>query len=68
MSNAATGEVARGPEKRNDDLGNGHMFCAYDVLPPAARLEQWVINDETLSPAPLLECSRIIMGSIYEDE
>jgi hypothetical protein len=51
VSDTATGEVERGPEKRNDDFGNGLMFCVHDGLPPAARLEQWEIDEETLSPA-----------------
>ena len=51
VSDTATGEVERGPEKRNDDFGNGLMFCVHDGLPPAARLEQWEIDEETLGPA-----------------
>lgn len=34
-----TGEVERGPEKRNDDFGNGMMFCVHDGLPPAVALD-----------------------------
>lgn len=33
-----TGEVERGPEKRNDDFGNGCMFCVHDGLPVAVAL------------------------------
>jgi hypothetical protein len=32
------GEVERGPEKRNDDYGNGLQFCVHDGLPTAASL------------------------------
>jgi hypothetical protein len=38
VKDAATGETERGPEKRNDDFGNGLMFCVYDGLPPAVSL------------------------------
>jgi hypothetical protein len=33
-----TGEVERGPEKRNDDFGNGLMMCTHDGLPVAPQL------------------------------
>jgi hypothetical protein len=33
-----TGEVERGPEKRNDDFSNGLMFCVHDGLPVAVSL------------------------------
>lgn len=33
-----SGEVERGPEKRNDDYGNGLMMCVHDGLPSAASL------------------------------
>jgi hypothetical protein len=38
VRDSATGEVERGPEKRNDDFGNGLMMCVWDGLPVAAPL------------------------------
>jgi hypothetical protein len=35
-----TGEVERGPEKRNDDFGNGLMMCVHDGLPPTPQLSK----------------------------
>lgn len=34
-----TGEMERGPEKRNDDFGNGLMMCVHDGLPLAVSLD-----------------------------
>jgi hypothetical protein len=38
VKDSETGEVERGPEKRNDDFGNGLMMCAHDGLPVAVPL------------------------------
>jgi hypothetical protein len=38
VKDTETGEVERGPEKRNDDFGNGLMFCVHDGLPVASEL------------------------------
>jgi hypothetical protein len=51
VADTVTGEVERGPEKRNDDFGNGLQFCTHDGLPPAAALEQWEIDEEALHPS-----------------
>lgn len=50
-ADTVTGEVERGPEKRNDDFGNGLQFCTHDGLPPAAPLEQWELDEEALHPS-----------------
>jgi hypothetical protein len=38
VKDTETGEVERGPEKRNDDFGNGLMMCTHDGLPVAPQL------------------------------
>jgi hypothetical protein len=38
VRDSETGETERGPEKRNDDFGNGLMFCVHDGLPVAVAL------------------------------
>jgi hypothetical protein len=38
VKDTPTGEIERGPEKRNDDFGNGLMFCVHDGLPQAVSL------------------------------
>ncbi|MFL6333822.1 MAG: hypothetical protein ACJ754_10970 [Pyrinomonadaceae bacterium] len=50
VADTTTGEVERGPEKRNDDFGNGLQFVTHDGLPPAASLTQDEMDEESLHP------------------
>lgn len=52
VSDTATGEVERGPEKRLDNFGNGLMMCVWDGLPVAAPLgfeERMKVHDPRLA-------------------
>jgi hypothetical protein len=52
VSDTATGEVERGPEKRLDNFGNGLMMCVHDGLPPASPLgfeEKMKVHDPRLA-------------------
>lgn len=40
VSDTVTGEVERGPEKRNDDFGNGLQMVTHDGLPEATGLTE----------------------------
>jgi hypothetical protein len=53
-----TGEVERGPEKRNDDFGNGLMMCVHDGLPIAPRLsgdEKFEVENPMMSREKIAE-------------
>jgi hypothetical protein len=47
-----SGEVERGPEKRNDDFGNGLQMCVFDGLPVAVELTERQMREARL-PAHL---------------
>jgi hypothetical protein len=76
VSDTATGEVERGPEKRNDDFGNGMMMCVHDGLPHAHALTDAEerdlvrppgIRNEDLARASGEEASRIIISQMFFD-
>lgn len=50
VKDTETGEVERGPEKRNDDFGNGLMFCVHDGLPQAIPLTRRELVHEHIAP------------------
>jgi hypothetical protein len=52
VKDTPTGEIERGPEKRNDDFGNGLMFCVHDGLPQAVSLSY---GEKMRAVAPVIQ-------------